>query len=839
MLAADGAQSQLYDPYSAVNGTAITRTPYPGNILPASELSPIALKYLNYYPPANSVALRPDGFDNFTNRSAAIDNYNNELGRMDFNISAANRLSFIVSHGYYDNFKNNYFEDIATGTTDIRNSSGVTLDDVHMLNATNVVNVRFGFDRLNEYHNQPSAGFDATTLGFPSYMTTQSYARSLPIATFSTFGTLDVATYNTIPSQLTQLFGDLVSSKGKHTLKFGGDGRQTRLNNFLANNAAGTFSFAGNSWVRQSSTSSATVAQGQDLASFLLGLPYSGSFDQNTSGFWYSYYLGVFAQDDWRVSRTLTVNLGVRFDHDAPYNEKYGRGVDGFNTTATNPLAAAAMAAYAKSPISQLPVSAFNVLGGLMYPGAGQTQIYASNSHLVSPRVGFAWAPDRFHGKTAIRGGFGVFVAPLEPLQMNNDNSYSSTPVVNQEGFSQTTQMIVTNNNYLSPATTLSNPFPNGFQKAPGSSLGMLTFAGQAIAFFDPQTRNPYTTRWNFGIQQALSSNLALEVAYIGDHAVHTSVFATQLNGLPRQYLSTLPTRDPNQTYLSGTAANPFSGLQTSQNTASTTAAQVLAPYPEFPIGNSASGFSGSGGVLEQNMPIGSASFNSLNVRLQKRFSQGLSLTFNYIYSKMIEADSWLNAENVSTSLERRVSPSDRPQRVTVSLSYELPFGRNKYFHLQSRWLNAVVGGWFFNTNVQRQSGAPIVWNNASTSSPGDYVYLGGPLDLNSRQVNGPAFNTAVFDTKSADAFNYHLRTFSTTFGNVRADGVNQVDASMLKHFNVSEKTYFEFRFEAYNAFNHPVFSAPDITASDSGFGTITSVANKPRSIQLGARYVF
>ena len=128
-----------------------------------------------------------------------------------------------------------------------------------------------------------------------------------------------------------------------------------------------------------------------------MGLPTGGSYDLNTYASWYSYYSAGFVQDDWRVKRNLTINLGLRFDHDGPYNEKWGRTVNGFDTSATNPLSAAATAAYAKSPIAQLPASAFSVLGGLTFPGSGQTAVYQNNSHLVSPRAGFAWTPDILH----------------------------------------------------------------------------------------------------------------------------------------------------------------------------------------------------------------------------------------------------------------------------------------------------------------------------------------------------------------------------------------------------------------------------------------------------------
>jgi hypothetical protein len=140
------------------------------------------------------------------------------------------------------------------------------------------------------------------------------------------------------------------------------------------------------------------------------------------------------------------------------------------------------------------------------------------------------------------------------------------------------------------------------------------------------------------------------------------------------------------------------------------------------------------------------------------------------------------------------------------------------------------------------QVGAPINWNNGSTTSPGDYVYFGAPIVVNNRMADpgSTAFNVSAFDTKSADAFNYHLRTFPTMMSAYRQDGINQLDPSMHKRFQLGEKEYFQLRLEMFNVLNHPVFPAPNTTASNALFGTISGAqANRPRSVQLGARIVF
>jgi hypothetical protein len=237
------------------------------------------------------------------------------------------------------------------------------------------------------------------------------------------------------------------------------------------------------------------------------------------------------------------------------------------------------------------------------------------------------------------------------------------------------------------------------------------------------------------------------------------------------------------------------------------------------------------------NNTIGSSYFESLNVRFQKRFSDGLTLVGNYIHSKLIERITWLN--DTDPTPEKRISPFDHPNRFVVALVYELPFGRGKRFDVQSRWANLLIGGWGINSIYTYQTGGPVAWVNGSTNTPGDYVYFGDKIVLNNRETSVAAFNTSAFDTKAGDQFQYHVRTFSTTFPNLRADGINEWSPSVSKRFSIAEAVKLQLRCEAYNVFNHPTFAAPNTTGTNAGFGFITSQANRPRTLQLGARLVF
>jgi hypothetical protein len=826
--------AQLYDPYSgSLSGTTVTRQPYSGNLIPLTQLSPVGLAYLKFMPQPNVPGLA-GGFDNFGSTAPTPDNYNNELGRLDYNVSNRDRMFFDIRRTDYSQTKNNYFNNPSTGSILTRANWGGSFDNVFTVNASNVIDVRANFTRMDEAHPSPSVGFEPGSLGFPSYLGSSSTYVQLPNVQFASttaFTALGSNSANKLPSQSVQLFGTWATIKGNHNLKFGADGRQYVLNTIGFGNSAGSFSFTANSWVKASTSASSTVVQGQDLAELMLGLPTSGSFDLNTSAAYYEHYGALFAQDDWRVRKNLTLNLGVRFDYDAPYHEKYGRTVNGFDVSSQSPLAGAAIAAYNAHPISQIPAGSFNVLGGLTYPKDGS--LYQQNSHLVSPRVGFAWTPDGLHGKTVVRGGFAMFVQPISVTQLDITGKYSTNPILQQYGFSQTTQ-VVQPSNFLTPAANLSDPFPAGIKQPAGSSLGLGTFAGQTVQFIDPRIKDPYSLRWNFGFEHSFTPNTLLEITYMGSHDVHLPIYVTQLNGIPVQYLSTLGVRDQAViNSLTASVANPFVGLATSQNTSSATVAQLLARFPQFPVGTG----SGGTGVIQYNNPAGSSFYQSLNVRFQKRFSDGLTLVGNYIHSKLIERMTWLN--DTDPTPEKRISPFDHPNRFVFAAVYEVPIGRGKRLNVNSHWADMIVGGWGLNSIYTFQTGAPLTWVNGSTTSPGDYVYLGVPIVLNNRENNVPAFNTAAFDTKSADQFQYHIRTFSTTFPNLRTDGINEWSPSATKRLSITEKMSLQLRLEAYNVLNHPVFSPPNTTGTNAGFGTITTQANRPRALQLGARFVF
>ncbi len=828
---------QLYNPYSATqSGSVITRQPIQNNRFSDAGLAinAIAANYLKYFPAPNTTG-NASGQFNYTTNPPSVDNYDNELGRIDWNMSSRSHFFFDFRHNYRTQVQKDYLHNGSTATTLTRENWGGSLDEVYTLSPTTVLDVRLNFTEFIQAHGASTNGIQPSSVGFPTSLDTASVFPQLPYllfgsssncSNFNSFQCLGSNTSTKDPTTQYQLYGSVVKTLARQTLKFGIDARQLRLNVANYGDSSGAFTF-GSDFVQQASNTIAPTFGG-DFASFLLGLPSSGDYVQATRADYHTNYIAGFLQDDIRFSPQFTLNAGLRFDRDTPYTEARGRVVNGFDPNIASPVAAAAQTAYGANPSAILPAGSFAVRGGLTYPSTGNRDPYNAQSSIVSPRIGFSYSPNRLKA-TVIRGGFGMFVGSI---LMSNPIGVSA--VTDQEGFTATTNYVATNNNFLTPATTLSSPFPNGFTPASGSSLGAGQDMGKSTVYFlAPNQHDPYSERWNLGVQQSLSSNLLLEVAYIGNHGVHLPVSYTQFNPLPSQYLSTSPIRDTaviNQ--LSASAKNPFAGLlpNTPLNAANVNNSQIVAAHPQFVVGNPNSPF--TSGVIEQNASIGQSYFQSLDVRLEKRLNKGLSLIGNYSFSKLIDANSYLNESD--TSLTRQVSANDHTHHFVIAGTYDLPFGKDRTFGTTSTWLNEIVGGFRVNGIYTYQTGAPIPFTQ-------DIIRTTQPLTVDNRKTTGSAFAAGAFDSAAADQLSYHLRTLPASFSYIRQDGINNLDASVLKEFALPAHAGLQLRFESFNTLNRATFAAPTVTnpQNTTSFGAITKQANTPRQIQLGARITF
>ncbi|HEY3381107.1 MAG TPA: TonB-dependent receptor [Vicinamibacterales bacterium] len=840
---------QIYDPYSAKKvGSAIVRTPFTGNVIPPERIDAIAKKIMAYYPLPNRTGLA-DGTNNYYSSQDRTYSYNAQLVRVDHNFNANNR----VFGTWYRNYRledrynwagtvNNF--DITKGY-DNRSNDGVTLGYTRVVKNNLIVDLRGSYQKFGEWR-EPASTFDPAQLGFPAatleLMRGYQYIPRVDINGYATLGSLrsDYKMGFERPFYTMSFLPTVTAIFGSHSVKAGYDMRYNREKRSDDGYMGGRIYFS-TDYTRLNNSVSGQMGQG--LAAFMLGVPSSSSsqslIDVNVDRDHNAMGHALFVQDDWKVSRRFTLNLGLRFEYEIGLREANGQNLRGFDLTSSNPVEAAAKAAYAKAPIAEVPASQFAVRGGLLFTDSANPKAWA-NTSAVLPRVGGAY---QLTEKTVLRGGWGLYTTPF------------LMDAINQTGYSQPTLIVPTNDSGLTFAANLARPFPSGLGTPPGSSQGLATSNGRdlvtssaSLIQYD-RTKARYS-RFQVGLQRELPGKIVVEAYYVGLRGSNLGV-RTDLNAIPQQYVSTSLARDDNQEkYLSGTVTNPFAGLLpgTSFNGSTIARSQLLKPYPEF-------------GRVAIETYGGSSTYNAGEFRIEKRFSQGFNLLGTYTYSRLRERSSYLNPYD--TQLDDRLSPDDRPHRVTAAGIFELPFGRDRKWG--KRWngaLDAILGGWQVQGTYQYQSGAPVVFGN-SIYYNGDPTTLAATIGKKDASggiigVDTPAwdltnfyFHDATVQTNGVDDFKKQIsdkrislgsgnaRYFPSTIGGIRNQAIHLFDLGASKNFRIGSRVRIQARIEAINALNYVVFWNPGTDPTKATFGLFDQQRNLPRDVQLGIKVSF
>jgi hypothetical protein len=807
-LLAVGATYQIYDPATArTEGARIRRDPFPNNVIPGNRINTISRNILGYIPGPNTVG-RADGVQNFFSNANRSDVFFSHMGRMDFNASDNHKMFYSIRNNDRVENRGNVYNNIITGNNLSRVNWGMTFDDVYTLTPTLIWNTRLNWTRFIEGNIRDSDGFDFTSLGFPASLASNSQKFVFPQIDFNNFSDVGATGGDRTPFDSYQIFSTMTKVLNKHSVKFGVDLRRTVEHSNGFGRSSGGYVF-GTNWTRGPLDTAGSAPLGQDLAAFLLGLPTGGSFDITATRTQGADYYSFFVQDDWRVRNNLTFNVGLRFETETGTSERFNRTVAAFDPQATLGLTAAARTAYAANPSPLLPASSFNPVGGVVFASDDRPKVYNPPFGIWSPRFGFSWQPNLLGSKTVVRGGIGFFYSTF--------GSFG----ISQPGFSQSTPYVASLDNFLTPANTLSNPFPV-IQQPVGNSLGVNTFLGQSVSYVQPNTFQPRTVRWNFNIQRELGQNLVMELGYIGSTAYNLSE-NRNINFIPNDQLSGSLIRDQATIdRLAANVRNPFQNLipGTGLNGSTTSQEQLLRPYPQF---------SGEGGVQVQRLNTGYSDFHMLLVRLEKRFAKGFSVLGNYQWSKFMEATGRLYA--AAPELEYRIAGEDRPHRFVLSGNWELPVGRGKaLLGGVGPWTNRLLGGWQVSGIYNSQSGAAVGWGNI--------IYFGGDLKWDPRNLTN-AFDVTRFERVPGQQLGSNRRWFGSGFTTYRNDRVNNVDASLIKNTAITEKVNIQLRTEVFNVFNRFQFNGPDTNPTSTNFGRITSTANLPRTLQLALRLVF
>ena len=866
---AAAANTVIFNPFSGVqSGSNVVRSsfgcPSSGalpsnstcNIIPSNLINPVAANLIKYYPSPNIEGVAAGTQNNYFSNQIRHQDYRGWLTRIDHRISANQSIFGKYYHSFNPEDRQDWAGEVngfpITRGFEFRTNDGGNIDYTNAISPNMVFDIRVSLNRFVQ-ERRPAELFDPATLGFAAAslqaMRGYQYLPRIMIRNLdatrpirSTLGSTrsDWNEGRIRPFYMGSVQPTLTQVVDNHSLRYGYDLRILRENFSTDAYKGGQFFFDG-TFTAPASNSSSTLRNvfGRDVAAFLLGIPTTGSggnasqIDNSINYSVQSIYHGIFIQDDWRLSKNLTLNLGLRYDIEQGLTERFNRILRGFDLGTPSPIEAQVRAAYTTSFNANpsnfvVPPSQFHVLGGYTFADENNRNVWEADRSNIQPRAGASY---QLNEKTVVRAGFGVFMAPFQ----------IQTP--QQIGFAGTTPFVPSNNNGLTFVATLTNPFPaglSGVQPSFGSSLGLLTGIGADVAATEAPIigllrKNSKFVRVVLGIQRELPGQIVVEANFIRANGYNLPV-SRNLNFVPRQFLGDNPTTDAAaNTFLTATIPNPFRNLVpggSAFNTATTiTRAQSMLAYPQFT------------NIWAQQYN-GSNRYNSLQLQINKRFATGVTMNATYTWSNLREKVGYLNPTD--TVLEDRISEFDRPHRFTFAGVYELPIGRGRLVgNNMNRVLDAFIGGWQLNGTYEWQSGEPFVLTN-NLYFPGDVSTIvsrlgdgdgqGGKFGIDRSAIDAPGLVTLTA---------FGIRNVPTTLDNLRNQPYSVANLSLTKNFKWGETRRFQIRAESLNAFNHPYFGAgmglnPGTAAApNSAFGLVTTQRNNPRDIQFGAKFIF
>jgi outer membrane receptor protein involved in Fe transport len=784
-------QAELHGNFSAdkftVKNPLAGGTPFSGNIipsslfpLPSSLLDPIGVKLAAFYPVPN-VAGAASGKVNFVANDPATTIVSDYVARIDHTFSDKDRI-FGRFLGQPDHtttasiFPTPGTDQFGQLVHDYFYSAGGAW--THNLSATTFNELQITITRRQALTISAGAGSGiGQQLGLSGV--NQSFFPSVTLSNYAQLGAPQSATGSGQERQQTPVeahqFADNVTKiKGTHQIKFGVEYKFNEDRDLYQPSAGGYYSFT-------------NQVTGSSVASLLLGWVNQGSvLSTYRLHNRLDSYAG-FVQDDWRITPRFTLNLGLRYDVDSPRYDVNNRQNE-FNPTEIN-------------PVSGTP-------GVIAFSGIDGQSKYAHRWDLnnFGPRLGFAW---RATDNWVVRGGGGILYLGEYDFP---------APVILYNGFSTQATYQSPNNN-VTPAFILSQGFPSVSSPTtadltPGyGAVKVGQTPNTSVQYFQQNRSTGYLYQYNLDIQRQISTNLVLDIGYLGTFGHH------------------LPAPDPlsvNQvpTNLLGPGVN----------------LQSLRPYPQF------------GNVQILAADIGRSNYNGVNAGLDKRLSNGLQFKFNYTYAKFLDNVASRNELGAPTPITAAftnyynlqnnwgLSGNDIRHRIVGSVIYDLPVGKGKFLHPSSRILNTVAGGWTLGTIIEFHTGTPLspfeLTNNTGSFSDGVRPNVVGnpnlPGDRTRAQQLAEWFNVDDFAAPAQYTFGDAGRTFGV------GPSFFNIDASLLKSFSI-ERVSAQFRAEALNFTNHANFANPNTLQGSSTFGEITTLlaGNQARILVLGLHLQF
>jgi outer membrane receptor protein involved in Fe transport len=876
-----GAVVPIYDPwtqcgitnpgngrYNGDCGTVPSRLQFPGNIVPANRISPIARKYLDF--PVYAEPTVPGGWrtENWE-KNASTGGDNDQISfRGDYNLSQTQRLI-----GRYTRFEsNNLPQDLfgngqRTGAPEHFITTQVMAANTYTINSSTVLDMRFGYLHWAYDRIPGNLGINLVQgFGLPQTPYGEISERS-GIPGMETIPTIAAGSNSFLSTGL--IYADnrsyavtptLTKSAGGHTLKVGANILWATEDYFQNNATGGTFDFSNAPTALDGTAPGST---GDPFASFLLGIPTGGTYQSSGWTYAQTKYQAYFLDDSWQVNPKLTLNFGARWEIPGTFSEKDDRIVT-FNAEVVNPVLAGQT-----NPVTGQPYrGAFELVNSDEQPERGvRKEVF----NRVAPRVGFAY---QITDSTVVRGGAGTFITPSTVRFQDGVNG----PVI------QRTNTIVTSvDNNRTFFADMSNPFPTGVENFPGRdpNFQRVLLGGTARQFYRDEEGYPgYSHQWNVALQHQFQNNLSMELTYSGLDGNHLPN-SINVNQLGREYIDraasdpTICSLTSNQiipqgqpgfvagqqdscygAYLRQQVTNPFVGVirEGALSTPTVQRQLLLAPFPHY-ASASHPGYSGS------------SRYHALAFRAEKRLGTGV-VSGHYTYSKnMTDVETltdWLEggssapvAGYQTNNLEGEwaLSSFDVRHRVVASFVVDLPFGDGRRFGAGAPGIaRKLISGWSLNGVTTIQSGFPLSFT-ATPNLIGSGYGLRPNVDPNcDKSVDGSAsdrlngwFNTACFSVPNAAVSTnpqarWQLGNAPRVDPDLRGHYMHNWNFAVTKTTVIRGRVNLTLRAEAFNLFNRTQFGMPNTqvtTAAQSNLGRVTTQSNQPRLIQLAFRLTF
>jgi Carboxypeptidase regulatory-like domain/TonB dependent receptor len=726
-----------------------THQPFPAGVIPPDRMDQSAVSLLSHYPLPTAGGTA----NNYRRIGNETDNQQQWDTRLDHRFGAMNSLFLRYSFAH----------DISDPVTPLPDGSGNLTSGV--LGRTHTLGQSFASSYLHVFNSSLT---NELRLGY-SRRTVDRTALDLPTLIVDGYQQLGPSpnAYSNSKTDITHLIDTISLSKGAHFIKAGLDFRWERMGILQPPSPKGLFHFS-------------APETGFSLASFLLGQVDRFSEDiQRKLIRPRAHIQEYFLQDDWKASRRLSVNAGVRYTLNFPSTEADDQGA-----------------------VFDLATQKLRYLGQNGFPHSART-LHKFN---LGPRLGLAYRPSN---DTVIRSGYGLIW-----IEQAGITTPFTTP---QFPFLQTvTQRSLDN---VTPAFVLSSG-PSVSAIPPTADAGL----GQGVFTVDGKLGSGYAQQWNLSIQHELSANTLIELGYAGSKITHLGIPDTSINQLTADQLHLGPA-------LLERVPNPFFGIidrSSSLGDPTITRAQLLKPFPEFTT------------VSFFRNNVGNSNYHAFQAKLEKRFSHGLAILASYTHSKLIdEASSVFDAsiltgpvadfpvaESFNRRLERDVSAGDIPNVFVTSVTYDVPAR------------GALLGGWALTGILTLESGMPLpVTQNTNFNAFGGFGTQRPNRLHNPNLAKEERTTTRYFDT-AAFAIAPQFTIGNTSRNPVRGPGFRNLDLALIKRAKFKERYTAELRAEVFNVTNTPPLGSPNTVLASPGFGSITS-AGDPRVVQVAAKIHF